>query len=880
MFSQTETKRLKTLKEFDIISKDIQEELSGLTDLASKICDAPISLINILDEDTQYTKAQRGIYLPDLPKEEAFCRYTIEGDELLIIPDMTKDLRVKDSPFVKEDPKIRFYAGAPLKVDDNISLGTLCILDTKPRNLTDLQKRSLTQLADEVVARLTLIKNQRELQKQNANLAKAAKFLDNSSDIRLIVDDYSKEVIEISDGADQYFKLHNKSDKSMPFEELLAGYSSKSKMLNFINTNIDQQKTFLAQKRVPSGNTIFLEFSFSFHDSSWYITARDISDREKARKQLEETQVKKEAILNSSADAIITVNKDEEIIEFNPAAEKIFQFSKEEIQGKKLSETIVPKRHEEAHEQGMQHYIKTGEGPIMGRLVELPALRKDGTEFPIEIQVNHIGDTDPPQFMAVIRDITERRKNQTKLRQAITNLNIGQDLANVGSFRWTRDKDYLQWSEKVFDIYGIDDISIKPTTDLLLSRTHPDDLEWVQQRYSNIVEGADFTEFDHRLLFEDGQTRWVRLTGKTTFGVDGKPKEIYGAVQDITEQKQNQIRLERAKALSDKIIASLPNAFFMFDKDGNAIRWNDELQKRTDYNGQEISYMNPLDFVKKEHHYRVKKSITKIFATGHATTEADVIDRHGNTVPYLFSASAFKTGGKEFIIGTGQNIAPMKKYEHRLESSLEEKKVLLSEIHHRVKNNLAIISGLLQLEAFSTDSSSTKKTLSNTQLRIQSMATVHEMLYKAQNFNDLPFEQFISNIIESVETIFGQPHTDISFNLSIEKIDLNINQAIPCGLIINEIITNAYNHAFPDDQGVIEVELTNNGEEVAIAIEDNGQGLPDNFSLAQSDSLGFSLIKQLAQQLDADLDIHLDTGTTFNITFTKGDIRGAGSSIG
>ncbi|MEL7833820.1 PAS domain S-box protein [Fodinibius sp. Rm-B-1B1-1] len=879
MLSTSNTNRLKTLKEFGIISKEIREELSGLTDLASEICDAPISLINILDDEMQYTKAQRGIDFPDRPREETFCQYTINENGLLVIPDTTKDRRVKDYPFVNEDPKIRFYAGAPLNVDDNISLGALCILDTKPRNLTDVQKRSLIQLADEVVARLTLIKNKQQLKKQNANLKKAAKFLDNSSDIRLIVDAHSKEVIKLNNEANKYFKMDGGIGKKLTLEELLEGYNSKEKMINFIDSNIEQQGIFLAKKTHPTGNTTSLEFSLSLHGDKWYITARDISAREKTRKQLEETQIKKDAILNSSADAIITVNKDEEIIEFNPAAEKIFQFSKEEIQGKKLSETIVPKRHEEAHERGMQYYIKTGEGPIMGRLVELPALRKDGTEFPIEIQVNHIGDTDPPQFMAVIRDITERRKNQEKLRQAITNLNIGQDLANVGSFRWDRDKDYLQWSEKVFDIYGIDDVSIKPTTDLLLSRTHPDDLEWVQQRYSDIVKGAEFKEFEHRLLLDGGQIRWVRLTGKTTFGDDGNPKEIYGAVQNITDQKENEKRLQQAKALSDKIIDSLPNAFFMFDKDGNAIRWNDELQKRTGYNGQEISYMNPLDFVKKEHHFRVKKGIAEIFANGHATTEADVLDRHGNTAPYLFSASSFKTGGKEFIIGTGQNIAPLKKYEHRLENSLEEKKVLLSEIHHRVKNNLAIISGLLQLETFDTDNPSTQKTLSNTQLRIQSMATVHEMLYEAQDFNDLPFEQFISNIIESVETIFGQPHSNISFDLSIEQINLNINQAIPCGLIINEVVTNAYNHAFPDEEGEISVELTKTGDEVTIKIEDNGRGLPENFSISESDSLGFSLIKQLTQQLDADLDLHSETGTTFTITFSRNRVRGSGSAM-
>ncbi|WP_441000625.1 sensor histidine kinase [Fodinibius sp. SL11] len=201
------------------------------------------------------------------------------------------------------------------------------------------------------------------------------------------------------------------------------------------------------------------------------------------------------------------------------------------------------------------------------------------------------------------------------------------------------------------------------------------------------------------------------------------------------------------------------------------------------------------------------------------------------------------------------NISTRKKYEHRLENSLEEKKVLLSEIHHRVKNNLAIISGLLQLEAFKTNNPSTQKILSNTQLRIQSMATVHEMLYEAQDFNDLSFDDFISNIIESIETIFGNPEANISFNIAIDELSLNINQAIPCGLIINEIISNAYKHAFPDNNGTITLKLSNHQEQITIVIEDNGRGFPANISYEDSDSLGLTLIKQLAQQLDANISV-------------------------
>jgi len=324
----------------------------------------------------------------------------------------------------------------------------------------------------------------------------------------------------------------------------------------------------------------------------------------------------------------------------------------------------------------------------------------------------------------------------------------------------------------------------------------------------------------------------------------------------------------------------LPISFFMFDRNGNAIRWNDKVREITGYSEQQIAYMHPRDFVPNEHQQQIQRGITKVFRRGEATLEANLKTKDGQTKPHIFSASRFKSQSIDYFLGTALDISEIKEYEKRLENSLEEKEVLLSEIHHRVKNNLAIISGLLQLESFNATDDGIQNILQNSQMRIHSMAQVHEMLYNSNNFTNLSFENFVSEIVNSIKRVYKQLHNDITFELNIYKLKINVNQAIPCGLIINEVVTNAYKHAFEEgEEGHILISLLQVEDTVQLKVKDNGRGLGDNFSLSESSSLGFKLIETLTSQLNADINIRSQEGTQVSVKFQKENIKGAGSSL-
>ena len=227
-----------------------------------------------------------------------------------------------------------------------------------------------------------------------------------------------------------------------------------------------------------------------------------------------------------------------------------------------------------------------------------------------------------------------------------------------------------------------------------------------------------------------------------------------------------------------------------------------------------------------------------------------------------------------------RDISDQKRYEKQLKKSLEEKRVLISEIHHRVKNNLAIVSGLLQMQVLSVGDPRLKNYLQNSQLRIQSMALVHEMLYQSSEFSEIKMDTYIDKLVHIVAETLDPEEKDIQVEVNSDDFVLNINQAIPCALCINELVNNCYEFAFDGRQeGAVYVNLTIEEKIVQIEVKDNGIGLPDTFEEMRKTSLGMSLVDNLMIQLETEVNIETGNwGTSFSFSFEKNDIAGSSSS--
>ncbi|MDP8965980.1 MAG: PAS domain-containing protein, partial [Cyanobacteriota bacterium] len=223
------------------------------------------------------------------------------------------------------------------------------------------------------------------------------------------------------------------------------------------------------------------------------------------------------------------------------------------------------------------------------------------------------------------------------------------------------------------------------------------------------------------------------------------------------------------------------------------------------------------------------------------------------------------------ILGITHDITKRKQAERQIQESLQEKEVLLQEIHHRVKNNLQVISSLLDLQSQQLNESSLLEMFRDSRNRVKSMALVHEKLYESKSFARINFAEYVETLVMNLFIVYGDNSNHIALDLKLDEVALSIDTAIPCGLIINELVSNALKYAFPNQaRGIISITL--NSEEdnyYTLTIRDNGIGLPHNFDFNTVESLGLQLVKILASQLEGTVQVDGHFGTEFHLRFSE-----------
>lgn len=226
-----------------------------------------------------------------------------------------------------------------------------------------------------------------------------------------------------------------------------------------------------------------------------------------------------------------------------------------------------------------------------------------------------------------------------------------------------------------------------------------------------------------------------------------------------------------------------------------------------------------------------------------------------------------------FLVVIGWIITLRKKVKNKtqkISKALEEKEILLQEIHHRVKNNLSIISGLIGLQMDATEDEKAQEVLEDSQARIQSMAMIHDKLYQTDSLSSIRLDQYLKELVETIHLTFDGINDSIQIKFDMDPAEINIHKVVPCGLLVNELVVNAFKHAFePGTEGVLEISLKKLNGKVELTIADNGPGLPDDFREEVGESLGSRLIPTFAQQLEAENEILEDRkGAAFKFRFS------------
>jgi two-component sensor histidine kinase len=217
-----------------------------------------------------------------------------------------------------------------------------------------------------------------------------------------------------------------------------------------------------------------------------------------------------------------------------------------------------------------------------------------------------------------------------------------------------------------------------------------------------------------------------------------------------------------------------------------------------------------------------------------------------------------------------RDITERKQAEEQIRASLKEKEVLLKEIHHRVKNNLQVISSLLYLQSKNVRDKETFGILQESHSRVRSMVLVHERLYQSPDLARVDFAEYVRSLANHLFRSYGINTNVIQLKINSDDVLLGVDTAIPCGLILNELVSNALKHAFPDGkEGEVRIELRADEGQLTLVVSDNGVGFPQDLDFRDTGSLGLQLVNTLVEQIEGTIELDRNDGTAFMITFTE-----------
>jgi PAS domain S-box-containing protein len=279
-----------------------------------------------------------------------------------------------------------------------------------------------------------------------------------------------------------------------------------------------------------------------------------------------------------------------------------------------------------------------------------------------------------------------------------------------------------------------------------------------------------------------------------------------------------------------------------------------------------------LNFVHPDYHEIVKQRISKIYTEQKQVDpiEEKFIRLDGQVIDVEVTVMPITYLGKQAVQVIIKDITQRKLAEEQIKVSLKEKEVLLREIHHRVKNNLQIISSLLDLQVKHLKDKQIIEPFKESQNRIKSMALTHEMLYQSKNIAKIDFYDYVKKLVVNLSSSYKINTKDIALKINIDSVFVNVDIAIPCGLILNELVSNALKHAFPPGKvGEVSIDFYYNNDVFILTVSDNGIGLPKNLDIQNTESLGLKLVHTLINQLEGTMEINRNYGTKFIIRFPE-----------
>jgi PAS domain S-box-containing protein len=515
-------------------------------------------------------------------------------------------------------------------------------------------------------------------------------------------------------------------------------------------------------------------------------------------------------------------------------------------------------------------------GDILNYQIEKRVIKKDDSIIWIHITRSLIKQNEKqPIIFTVIEDVNLKKRTENILTQAFENYkNLAENSPDI-IYRFDRNLNCLYTNPSVSRISGRG-----PEERIgrnLSDFAKPEQFTAWQKRFEKVIETKKREYYQDILRTLEGE-KTIETIFVPEFDLERNITSFLTLSRDITERIHAQEEIQRKNILLEKILDNIPAGVWIIDEKGSLMMYNKaceliwggvenlSIRKKPQLNAWWADTGKKIE----DNEWGSYKAYTQ----GETSLNEIINIETSNGIKKTIMNSAVPMfDNNKKIIGVvviNQDISKLMKIENDLKNSLAEKEMLMKEIHHRVKNNFQIIASLLNLQRTSVKNRNIEDVLLESQNRINSMAILHEKLYKSKNFQKINFAVYLKGLIKSLESSYKTGEKDISLIFDIDELFVSTDYAINLGLIINELVSNSLKHAFKDkNKGTVAIFLKKEKNDLQLTVKDDGVGISKEFDIKNTESLGMLLINSFVEQIKGKTELNCECGTEFKIVFPK-----------
>ncbi|MEO8887381.1 MAG: PAS domain S-box protein [Mucilaginibacter sp.] len=888
-----EAKRLKALSSYNVLDTLPEKEYDAISRLASYICQVPIALITLVDDDRQWFKSKVGMDISETSRADSFCQYTILHNEILEINNTLEDETFKENPFVKGDAHIRFYAGAPLIDPDGYRLGSLCVIDMVPRTLTDEQRDALRTLADEVMSRLLLKKQKQELERSLKVHQDLYELFNISPEIHYIADAQSNIQL-ISNAVKDVLGYEPQQTIGKSLWQFVVD-NNREQFVPLIEKAVATQQPFYIETPAiaADGQTRWIGWSAIYKDGKWYASGRDITYQKKILAELEQLSLVASKMING----VIISDADDKVIWTNQAFEKITGYEFADVANKRLRDVV----DDDANSIEVYRELISKKQSYS---IQVHVSRKSGEKIWLSL-INSViyGETgDVEKYIRLIVDITKQKSAQKDLEI----LSFAARKSPSGML--TRDNDgKVVWMNEAMERitgYTLDEMKGRAFGNLLIG-------EGTDKEVLNAaIKARDENKpFDIELLIykKDGTPIWVASSNSPLLDETGGVERQISTMLDITQRKNAE---EELKLLS--LVASNTTSGVVINNNKGEIEWvNHAFEDITGYTLDDTKSKHLGDILQGE------LTDTAIIEKGRELSEkkqsfeVDLLGYRKDGQPIwltvINSVILNKDGAVDKYIEVVIDISSKKKVELKLIAAKEEaqqlnraKDMFISVMSHEIRTPLNAVIGMSRLLYDDEHLESQDENLNILRFSAQNlMVLINDVLdfTKIETGNvelekaDVDLTQLVKSITDSMQFKAAEKNIYLTYSIDSLLPQIVIGDSTRLSQILLNLVGNAMK--FTEKGGVSVnlkvVEQNKESARIRFSVKDTGIGIASNklntifesFKQAEANTtrkyggtgLGLAISKRLIELHNSRINVDSVQGEGsdfwFTITFNK-----------